>query len=239
MLIRKLLTLAAFFIAVSVPLVSSSAPVFAEDSGGSVQVQTLPGPTLTQVVETRIHDSWPWYIIRASGIVAAVCLIILLLSGIGFITGHTYKLLPPLTGWATHRSIGITAGIAVLIHMFGLLFDHYAPFTILQILVPWVSDYKPATIFGLHLGSFYVAVGVFAFYAMLAIIVTSLVWVERKPHTWKLIHFLSYLVMVLIFVHALFLGTDMSHGIMRMLWIALSVVVGLASLSRLWRARTL
>lgn len=207
-------------------------------SGGNVQVQTIPGPTITEVVKARAHDSWPWYIVRASGLVAAVCLVILLLSGIGFITGLSYRFLPPLTGWATHRSIGIVFGVSVLLHMFTLLFDHYVPFTIPQLIVPWLSNFKPVTIWGVHMGSLYVALGILAFYASLLVVITSLLWVERKPKTWKLIHLLSYLIIALVFVHALKLGTDTSSGVIRILWVAAGVCIAIAAMLRLRRART-
>ncbi|MCA9325570.1 ferric reductase-like transmembrane domain-containing protein [Candidatus Saccharibacteria bacterium] len=215
-----------------------SHPVLAADAG-NVVVQTIPDEnTLGDKLVSRAGSSWPWYVARASGLVAALALVILMISGIGQISGMTFRLLDPLTAWASHRALGITFGIAVLVHMISLLFDHFVQFNIWQILIPWLSDYQPVTLLGFQLGSLYVALGVLAFYLTLVIIVTSLIWVERKPHTWKLIHLLSYLTIAFVFVHALYLGTDLTHGVYRLLWIMFNVgILGLA-ITRSWRAFT-
>ncbi len=218
-----------------------SQPVLAEASGGTgnIIVQTIPGPTVVQKVTQRAEASWPWYVTRASGLVAAGALIILMLSGIGLVTGGTFRFLEPLTAWASHRALGITFGVAALIHMFSLLFDHFVSFNLLDILVPWLSNYKPVTIAGFQLGSLFVALGVLAFYGVALVVITSLVWVDKKPHTWKLMHLLSYVILLFVFVHALYLGTDLADGAMRLLWLAGGLVLGLAVMYRLWRAKTI
>jgi predicted ferric reductase len=205
---------------------------------GDIVVQTVPGPTAAEKVTQRAKSSWPWYVTRGSGIVAALALIILMLSGIGQVTGYTFRFLEPLTAWASHKALGLTFGIAVLIHMLSLLFDRFVSFSILQIFVPWLSSYHPVTIAGFHLGSFYLALGVLAFYAVALITITSFLWVDKKPYTWKLFHLLSYIVILLVFVHALYLGTDLAHGWMRWLWILLGVGIAAATVHRLWRAKT-
>ena len=220
----------------------SVAPVFADDNGNAGQnkivVQSIPGPSVAQKITDRTKTSWPWYLARGSGIVAAVALVILLLSGIGQVTGYTFRFLEPLTAWASHRALGLTFGVAVLVHMFSLLFDHFVPFSIWQLLVPWLSTYKPLTIWGVHLGSLYVALGVIAFYLVLLVIITSLLWVEKKPYLWKILHLLSYMIMIFVFVHALYLGTDLAHGFWRGMWIILALGIAAAVLHRLWRAKT-
>lgn len=207
-------------------------------SNGNYVVQTIPGPTVAQKLKARTETSWPWYLTRASGLVAAAALIVLILSGIGQITGYTFRLLDPLTSWASHRALGLAFGIAVFVHMFSLLFDHFVSFRIVDILVPWASSYRPVEIVGLQLGSLYVALGVIAFYLVQIIIVSSLLWVEKKPQSWKWLHLLSYVVILLVFVHALYIGTDLAHGLLRLLWIASGCAILLAAMQRLWRIKT-
>lgn len=202
----------------------------------SVTVETIPGDTLSGIIKERTETSWPWYIVRASGIVAGISLILLLLSGIGSVTGHTFRFLDPLTAWATHRALGITFLISVLVHMLTLLFDHFVPFNIIDILVPWASSYRTVTVAGVSLGSLYVALGVLAFYGALIVVVTSLLIVDKKPNAWKFIHYLSYLVIFDVFVHALFLGTDTGNGTGRVLWLIGNVLVVAAIVVRLRRA---
>ena len=209
------------------------------DSSGTIVVQTIPGPTVIQKISARAEGSWPWYVTRASGIVAAAALFILMLSGIGLVSGGAFRFLEPLTAWASHRALGITFGISVLIHMSALLFDHFVPFSMLDLFVPWLSNYKPIDIAGFHLGSLFVALGVLAFYGVALIIITSLVWIDKKPHTWKIMHLLSYVVLLFVFVHALYLGTDLAGGVVRLVWLAIGLLTALAVLYRLWRAKTI
>jgi methionine sulfoxide reductase heme-binding subunit len=234
---KALLGITVLFLLVGI--MSPQARVAAQSKNfADVVVQDIPGPSVAQKFTTRAKTSWPWFLVRGSGIIAAVTLLLLMLSGIGQITGDTFRFLEPLTAWASHRALGLTFGVAVLVHMFGLLFDTFVPFTILQILVPWLSHYKPVTIFGMHLGSLYVALGVLTFYGTVLVIVSSLLWVEKKPTLWKWIHISSYMLMAFTFVHALYLGTDLSHGFFRLLWVLLAAVIAAASIIRLLRAKT-
>jgi len=222
-------------------VVMNSQPVAAEaqPGGNSIVVQSIPGPTVIEKIAQRTEVSWPWYLTRASGVIAMGALIVLILSGIGFVTGHSFKFLEPLTAWASHRALGITFGVAILVHMLTLLFDHFVSFSVLDLLVPWLSTYHPVTIAGIQFGSLFVALGVLAFYGVALIIITSLVWVEKKPKLWKFIHLVSYLILVFVFVHALFIGTDFADGIPRFLLIVAGFILAIAILLRLRRARTI
>lgn len=236
---RKLrILIAGALIAVGVFALSPATTHATNVDNGTTSVKTIQGESLSNLVTTRAKNSWPWYIVRASGLVAGVTLIILILSGIGSVTGHTFRFLEPLTAWATHRALGIVFVVTTIIHMVGLLFDHFVSFDLLSILVPWVSDYKPVTLFGLQLGSLYVAFGVLAFYGALAILLTSLFWVDKKPKVWKALHISSYVVIAFVFLHGLFLGTDTATGIIRLLWVLGGILVVLAALARLRRVGT-
>ncbi len=238
---RKLISLVVLVGAILTTTMMAGGAAYAQtpDSSGTIVVQTIPGPTVIQKISARAEGSWPWYVTRASGIVAAAALFILMLSGIGLVSGGAFRFLEPLTAWASHRALGITFGISVLIHMSALLFDHFVPFSMLDLFVPWLSNYKPIDIAGFHLGSLFVALGVLAFYGVALIIITSLVWIDKKPHTWKIMHLLSYVVLLFVFVHALYLGTDLAGGVVRLVWLAIGLLTALAVLYRLWRAKTI
>lgn len=215
--------------------------VSAEDSDSEdsqVVVERIPQSSVANGLVERVQASWPWYLTRASGIVAAITCVILMLSGIGLLTGHTFSFLEPITAWASHRALGIAFGISVLLHVIALYFDSFVPFNLIDLLVPFASTYKRIDIFGLPVGSLYVALGVLSLYIIAAVVITSLLWIEKKPKLWKVTHLLSYMAMIFVFVHALYLGTDLSHGILRWIWIALAGVVLIASFARLWRAKT-
>ncbi len=198
-------------------------------------VPAAQGPSVSTQLMKRTQSTWPWYITRASGLVAAAALVILILSGVGFITGRSFAFLEPLTAWATHRAIGIVFAVAVSIHMLALLFDTYAPFSIIQVLLPFASSYHPITLFGINVGSLYVALGVIAAYLIAAIVISSLLWIDKKPRLWKFTHFMAYLVMIFVFIHTLYLGTDLVSGALRIVWIFFGIIMAAAFLIRLSR----
>lgn len=183
----------------------------------------------------RINSSWPWYVTRASGLVAAVLLLLLMISGVSLITGQHYKFMEPLKAWANHRVLGISFALATLVHVLSLLFDKFITFKLSDVFLPFASSYKPVQLGGLHLGSFGVAAGILAFYLMAIIVITSLTIIDKSPLVWRLFHFLSYLVMASIFIHALLIGSDIKNLIIRVLWWLTAILVVGFSLQRLFR----
>lgn len=217
----------------------AAAAVQSSSSSPDATVNIVKGPSVQQRLTTRAKSSWPWYVTRAAGLTAAVLLVLLILSGTGLISGATYKFLEPLNAWATHRALGLAFAVAATVHIVALLFDHYVKFSVAAAFLPFVSNYKSVTIAGHHLGSLYVALGIIALYLMIAIVISSILWIDKKPRIWKLTHFLVYLVMIFVFIHALYLGTDLAHGVFRDLWLAFGVIMALAVLRRLRRARSI
>ena len=226
-------------LAMATPAVSGQQIAYAASSTSTdtpdILIPSVQGQSVTQRLANRARSSWPWYITRAAGLLAAFTLVLLILSGVGLITGYTFRFFEPLTAWAVHRAIGITFGVSVLVHIGALLFDKFVPFSILQALVPFLSPYRPLTIAGYHLGSLYVALGILAFYGLALIIITSLFIMDRRPRLWKAVHILSYLVVAMVFVHALFIGTDLAHGSFRAAWLIFGGLLLVAILMRLRR----
>lgn len=159
---------------------------------------------------SHLSSSIPWYLTRAAGILSAILLFLLAVSGIGLVTGFTYRIWEPIKAWAIHRALGITLTISVLVHVGSLLFDKYMNFSITNIFIPFNATFKNSSIFGISLGSLTLALGIFAFYLLIPVIYTSLLTMEKKPKTWKLLHFLSYLVAIFVFIHGFYLGTDLA-----------------------------
>jgi sulfoxide reductase heme-binding subunit YedZ len=245
MLMRKLLAFFVLFnlLIVAIPLQTAAATnqpapaqTFTAIDAPNISVNPVQGPPVSRQLASRAKSSWPWYITRAAGFVAAISLILLMLSGVGFITGASFKLLEPLTAWATHKAIAYVFGVSVAIHVIALLFDKYVPFTIAQAFVPFLSHYHELSVAGYHFGSLYVALGVIALYFVLAIILTSILWIDKKPQTWKLFHFLAYFTIIFVFFHALYLGTDLTHGVFRILWIIFGFAVAIAIVYRMRRS---
>lgn len=234
-LIVSLFILVSFVIVIGHGTAGAASPITLQSPG---TFSTITDPSKMTIIKRTTQSSWPWYLTRSAGLVAALLLVILILLGIGQITGHTYRFMEPLTAWKVHRAVAIAFGFSVVIHVFSLLFDKFEPYNIWQLLVPFDSKYQTVVLFGHHLGSFYTALGILAFYASVVIILSSLLWMQRKPKTWRLLHYTGYLLVCLVFIHGLFLGTDLLHGTLRVLWIGSGIIILIGIIFRLRRART-
>ncbi len=209
---------------------------------GRLVLQTVSNFATTElhVAATRAGTSWEWYVIRAAGFTAAGLLVLLMLSGIGQVTGLTYRFFEPIKAWVVHKALAIALCVAIAVHVLFLLFDHFVPFSLAQVLVPFVSHYSNhVPLLGFSLSAIAVGLGILAMYGVAVIVLSSLGWIETKQGVWRWLHYISYFVIVAVFVHALGVGSDLKYGAFRTVWLVIAAVLLLAILSRLWRAGTL
>ena len=180
-----------------------------------------------------ITHSWPWYLTRSAGLISLSLLILVVLMGIGQVTGYTYRILEPIKAWRLHKTISLALIGTLFLHLFSLLFDRYQPFSLIELFLPLASTYRPLTIGGISLGSVFISLGIIGFYACLAIIISSL-WFMKSKRAWKLIHFLAYLLLPCVLIHSAYIGTDMaSPWIKYPVWVAVIALI-LGTISRGW-----
>lgn len=193
-----------------------------------------------QLAQHRFSSSWEWYVIRAAGFVAAGLLILLMLSGIGHVTGLTYRFVSPVKAWAIHKAMGIALLASVIVHVLFVLLDKYIPFSFAQAFVPFQSHYNNGTTFaGMALGGLAITFGIIAAYGITLVVLSSLGWIDTKPGRWRSLHYVSYLVVAMVFLHGLYTGSDLKYGVFRSFWILAGLVLLLAIVSRVTRtART-
>jgi predicted ferric reductase len=201
-------------------------------------LSTLASMTTTKLA-TRVAGSWPWYVVRSAGFGATLLMLLLMVSGIGLVTGYTYRVMSPIRAWAVHRALGIAMIAAVGLHAGMLLLDHYVHLGALDVLVPFASHYRSMTLLGYSLGSMGIALGVLSLYATAIVVSSSLLILDRAKRLWKWIHYLSYLLMVMVFVHGLMMGTDLASGIWRLLWMAMGLTLVVACIRRFLTAGSL
>lgn len=201
--------------------------------------QTIATSSL-QIAGDRFVSSWPWYIIRASGFLSAGLLILLMLSGIGQVTGLTYRFLEPIKAWALHKAMALALVAGIIVHVSFLLFDKFLPFSISQVLVPFLSHYSNnIPLLGVAIGTIAVGLGVLAMYGVFIIVASSLGWIDSKKKVWKSMHYISYAVMLFVFVHALGTGSDLKYGTFRAAWMLAGLILSVGIITRLWRFGTL
>jgi predicted ferric reductase len=142
-----------------------------------------------------------WYIARASGIVAWLFITATVLWGILLST----KLFPthrrPAWLLDLHRGLGALSVLFLATHVGALIADNYVQFDIVDILVPFASDWK----------TWQVALGVFAFWGLVIVEVTSLAMKHLPKKLWRGIHVTSYVTFLLTSFHGTFAGTDATN----------------------------
>lgn len=158
-----------------------------------------------------------WYVTRASALIAWVLLVISVMWGILLST----RVLKPKDspGWLLdlHRWMAGLSVIFVGLHMFSLYMDQYAHFSISDLFIPFHSQYAKIE----SLGPLPIALGVLCFYLMIAVQGTSLIMKILPRRFWKALHYLSYVVVIVVSFHAGWSGTDTRAWLYRIVAILL------------------
>ena len=145
-----------------------------------------------------MSGTWPWYVARASGLIAWLLLAAATLWGLAMAT----KILGrrPRANWMLdmHRWLGGTALALTGIHVGALLVDQYIHFSLASVLVPFASSWNPLA----------VTFGVVSLYLLLAVELTSLARAQLPHDIWRKVHYASFPLFVTATVHGLTAGTD-------------------------------
>ena len=86
-------------------------------------------------------------------------------------------------------------------HIGALVADSYVQFDAVDVLGPFASAWKP----------WQVALGVIAFWGVIAVELTSLMMKHLPKKVWRVIHLTSYLTFLLTSFHGTFAGTDATN----------------------------
>ncbi len=156
-----------------------------------------------------------WYITRASGIIAYLLLWFSMVLGLGVTSKFFDHLLDRVFTYDFHQFISLLSIAFMLLHVIVLLFDRYLPYSIWQVLVPFISPYRP----------FWVGVGVIAFYFTLLVTVTFYLRKRIGMRAFRLIHILSLLGYVGATLHGLYAGTDSPLTSVQLLYEGTGLVV--------------
>jgi predicted ferric reductase len=158
----------------------------------------LAAPALAAQAASGDVNHTFWYLSRAAGLCAYVVLVVNMALGLALS-------MPLLERWVMkwrifdlHQFTGLMVVGLLALHVFVLLGDQYLGYTVPQLLVPFLSPYRPLSI----------ALGVFGLY--LTLVVTFTFYVRRQigQRTWRLIHYGSFAVFALGLLHGILSGTD-------------------------------
>lgn len=146
-----------------------------------------------------------WNLTRASANVAWVLILLSVIWGVLLTTRALRRVDRPAWLRDLHSWLGGLAVAFTVLHMVTLILDSYVDFTWIDLFVPFST-----TNFGHEIP---VALGIFAFYALVAVQGTSLMMKKMSQKLWHRIHFLSYALFAAVAVHALTAGSDVGKQI--------------------------
>ena len=167
-----------------------------------------------------------WYVTRSSGIVAWALLTASVLMGILIPAKFSARQRP---AWLLdiHRWLGgCTIGF-VVIHLAALVADSYVHFGLVDLVVPFASDWRPGA----------VALGVIATWILVVVEATSLAMRRLPRALWRWIHIGSYAAFFLVSLHGALAGTDATNPAYQIVSYASLGLVSLASVYRVLTRR--
>jgi sulfoxide reductase heme-binding subunit YedZ len=197
------------FAIISVFIVFASAVMLASPLGPAIRnlVSWLFALDATQ--------STTWYITRSAGIMAYLLLWLSTLWGLAISSKIIDRLLHRSFTFDFHQFISLLALGFLGLHVFILLADQYLPYSLAQILVPYLSPYRP----------FWVGIGVIAFYISILVTVTFYVRQKIGMKTFRLIHYTSLIGYLGATLHGIFAGTDSSLPVAMLMYTGTFLVI--------------
>jgi sulfoxide reductase heme-binding subunit YedZ len=153
-----------------------------------------------------------WYLNRSTGIVLLVTMTLTVVLGALVRRHGRLPGLPRFGVVGLHRNVALLSALLLLTHVATAVVDSYVDIAWVDVLVPFVSGYRP----------FAVGLGTLALDLLLLVVVTSLLRGRLPLGLWQWVHRTSYLLWPVSFAHGLTAGTDLGSG-----WL-LGLVIGCA-----------
>ena len=139
-----------------------------------------------------------WYITRASGLMAYLLVWLSTVWGFAVASKIFDSFIKRDVTYDFHEYISLLSLGFVLVHVVVLLLDRVEPLRLVEILVPFVSSYRPV----------WTGVGIIAFYLSILVTVTFYIRKRISMKTFRKIHNLSIVAFLGALFHGLYAGTD-------------------------------
>ena len=176
------------------------------------------GQTLVQGMNSLFAGSsiqlW-WYVTRAAGIVAYLLLWFSMILGLAVTSKYLDGLLDRMFTYDFHQFISLLSLVFVGLHIVVLSLDRYLPYSALQILVPFLSPYRPA----------WVGIGVLSFYIILLVTATFYLRKRIGMQAFRVIHILSLVGYLGATLHGIYAGTDSVLPAMKLVYAGTGLTV--------------
>ena len=168
---------------------------------GLLSIQSATGLSPLQAINALLGlDSihiW-WYITRASGLMSYLLVWLSTLWGFAIGSKVFDSFLKREFTYDFHEHLSLLSLGFVLLHVVVLLLDRVEPLKLVEVLIPFVSSYRP----------FWTGIGIIAFYLSILVTVTFYLRKQLSMKTFRTIHYLSIVAYLGALLHGLYAGTD-------------------------------
>ncbi|HNA90314.1 MAG TPA: ferric reductase-like transmembrane domain-containing protein [Anaerolineales bacterium] len=161
------------------------------------QAATSAMQTITNFFALDSVHIW-WYITRAAGLMGYLLFWLSTVWGFAVSSKIFDSFLERMFTYDFHEHLSLLSLGFVVLHILVLLVEKVEPLSLAEILVPFVSAYRP----------FWTGIGIIAFYLTILVTVTFYIrkWISMK--TFRVIHYLSVAAYVGALFHSIYDGTD-------------------------------
>ncbi len=147
-------------------------------------------------------DQALWALGRGTGVTALGFLTVSVLLGIATRSGRPLFTLPRFAVADVHRFAALGATLLTALHLTLLFFDPYAQLRLVDFVVPFVGAYRPV----------WLGLGTLTVDLLIVLVATSLLRHRLGVRTFRVVHWISYLLWPLAMAHGLGTGTDAGHA---------------------------
>ena len=175
----------------------------------------------------RVTSPVDWYAVRAAGIVAYLLLSGVVILGLGLAGKERLPGWPRFALEDVHRFGGMLVGSFLGLHVLTLALDAYVPFSIVDLVVPFASPFRPV----------WTAAGVVALELSAALALTNRYRGRLAYDFWRRAHYLNFAVWVAATAHGLGAGTDTTLPWILSMYVPVIGAVAALTLRRAFRRR--
>jgi predicted ferric reductase len=186
-------------------------------------LQNMIQSSLNSVFGINTVQIW-WFVTRAAGLIAYLLLWFSTVWGLAVPSKLVAPLLEQTYTFDFHQFISLLSIGFTALHIIVLLIDQYLPFTIGQILIPFLAPYRP----------FWVGIGIISFYIILLVTITFYLRSRIGMSAFRSIHVLSLVSYLGATLHGLFAGTDGALPGMQIIYLGGGLVVAVLTAHWLW-----
>lgn len=173
----------------------------------------------------------PWYLSRATGLVAYLFLFLTVVFGLAIRTRAFERLVDRWRITDIHTFLSVLVLLFVVVHGLVLLGDQFVGFSLTQVFVPFTASYRPL----------WTGIGIISAWLLLAIGLSFPLRRFTGYAFWRSLHYLTFVVYIGALVHSVFSGTDSTVGWVQVLYEVTAGIVLVMGLARIasWRQNAL